>query len=334
MKLLKFNTLLISLLASAAAFTAQAQLKLPKSHTNQHNSLIANQRPSVNPFKIENNDLLLNQIKAREAAIDNEVFNSFWNSESVNPYGTAVTIPDHHDIDVSEFVSPCPGHITSNYGYRSRFGRMHYGTDLKLQVGDTVRAAFSGKIRLTKYEGRGYGYYVVMRHENGLETVYGHLSRFLVKPNQYVKAGDPIALGGNTGRSTGPHLHFECRYLGIPINPAAIIDFENQVPHKDIFAFDKRTYGKSQKYAPAKKRKPKPQHHANAEPNEPANNPGPKRTLRPPPLTRTPWPPQATPEVSDHPELPALQILIVSSFLANLQIFCNFATKPETLMFI
>ena len=83
MKLLKFNTLLISLLASAAAFTAQAQLKLPKSHTNQHNSLIANQRPSVNPFKIENNDLLLNQIKAREAAIDNEIFNSFWNSESV-----------------------------------------------------------------------------------------------------------------------------------------------------------------------------------------------------------------------------------------------------------
>lgn len=255
MKLLKLNTLLIALIASAAAFTAQAQLKLPKSHTNQHNTLIANQRPSVNPFKIENNDLLLNQIKAREAAaMDSEIFTAFWNSEHVNPYGTAITIPDHKDIDVSEFVSPCPGHITSNYGYRSRFGRMHYGTDLKLQVGDTVRAAFSGKIRLTKYEGRGYGYYVVMRHENGLETVYGHLSRFLVKPNQYVKAGDPIALGGNTGRSTGAHLHFECRYLGIPINPAAIIDFENQVPHKDIFAFDKRTYGKSQKYAPAKKR--------------------------------------------------------------------------------
>lgn len=178
MKLLKLNTLLISLLVSAAAFSAQAQLKLPASHTRQHNSLIANQRPSVNPFKIENNDMLLNQIKAREAAMDNEIFNSFWNSEHVNPYGTAVTIPDHHNIDVSEYVSPCPGYITSNYGYRSRFGRMHYGTDLKLQVGDTVRAAFSGKIRLTKYEGRGYGYYVVMRHPNGLETVYGHLSRF------------------------------------------------------------------------------------------------------------------------------------------------------------
>ena len=257
MKFPKLNTLLVTLLASIAVFPAQAQLKLPASHTRQHNSLIANQKPSVNPFKIENNDILLNQVKAREAAIDNEIFNSYWNSDRVNPYGNAVTIPEHHNIDVSESHSPCPGQITSNYGYRSRFGRMHYGTDLKLQVGDTVRAAFSGKVRLTKYEGRGYGYYVVVRHDNGLETVYGHLSRFLVKPNQYVKAGEPIALGGNTGRSTGAHLHFETRYLGIPINPAAIIDFENQVPHKDVFAFDKRTYGKSQKYAPAKKKSKK-----------------------------------------------------------------------------
>lgn len=255
MKFIKLNTLLTALLISAAAVTAQAQLKLPASHTSQHNSLIANQKPSVNPFKIENNDLLLNQIKEREAAINNEIYSSFWTSDRVNPYGTAVTIPDHKDIDVSEYTTPTPGHITSNYGYRSRFGRMHYGIDLKLQVGDTVRAAFSGKVRLTKYEGRGYGYYVVVRHDNGLETVYGHLSRFLVKPDQFVKAGEPIALGGNTGRSTGAHLHFETRYLGIPINPAAIIDFENGVPHKDLFAFDKRTYGKSQKYTPAKRKK-------------------------------------------------------------------------------
>ena len=142
--------------------------------------------------------------------------------------------------------------MTSNYGYRPRFRRVHKGIDLNLAVGDTVRAAFSGKVRLTKYERKGYGYYVVLRHENGMETVYGHLSRFLVKPDQYVRAGEPIALGGNTGRSTGPHLHFETRYLGIAINPAAIIDFENKVPPKDIFAFDKRTYGKSQNYAPAK----------------------------------------------------------------------------------
>lgn len=131
---------------------------------------------------------------------------------------------------------------------------MHRGIDLHLRVGDTVRAAFTGKVRLTKFQRKGYGYYVVIRHENGLETVYGHLSKFLVKPNQTVKAGDPIALGGNTGKSTGPHLHFETRYLGLAINPAAIIDFENRVPHKDIFTFDKSTYEKSQKYGPTKKR--------------------------------------------------------------------------------
>ncbi|MCM1077535.1 MAG: M23 family metallopeptidase [Bacteroides sp.] len=257
MKFFKLNILLAALLTSAATLTAQAQLKLPASHTRQHNALIANQKPSVNPFKIENNDLLLNQIKEREATFNNEIFATFWESERVNPYGTAVTIPEHQNIDVSEYNTPTPGHITSNYGYRSRFGRMHYGIDLKLQVGDTVRAAFSGKVRLTKYERRGYGFYVVIRHENGLETVYGHLSRFLVKPDQYVKAGDPIALGGNTGRSTGAHLHFETRFLGIPINPAAIIDFENGVPHKDIFAFDKRTYGKSQSYTKSKIKKRK-----------------------------------------------------------------------------
>ena len=120
---------------------------------------------------------------------------------------------------------PCDGYVTSPYGYRRRFRRMHKGIDLKVQTGDTVYAAFNGKVRLTKYERRGYGYYVVIRHENELETVYGHLSKFLVEPDQYVKAGDPIALGGNTGRSFGSHLHFETRFMGYAINPSAIFDF-------------------------------------------------------------------------------------------------------------
>lgn len=232
---------------------AQRRLPLPQAHDTQHSSLIARQTPSANPFKIENNTLLSDQVKAREqASMDSEEFEAFWNSERVNPYDASI-VPDHADIDVSEYHTPTPGHITSNYGYRPRFGRNHYGIDLKLQVGDTVRAAFSGKVRLTKYDGRGYGYYVVVRHPNGMETVYGHLSRFLVKPDQTVKAGDPIALGGNTGRSTGAHLHFETRYKGVPINPAAIIDFENGVPHKDIFAFDKRSHSKSVNYSPRKR---------------------------------------------------------------------------------
>ena len=134
---------------------------------------------------------------------------------------------------------------------------MHKGIDLKVQIGDTIRAAFDGKVRLTRNQGRrkGYGLYVIVRHSNGLETVYGHLSKFLVSPDQYVKAGDPIALGGNTGRSTGPHLHFETRYMGYAINPAAIFDFENKTTHTDEFTFNKSSYKDARDYSPAKKRK-------------------------------------------------------------------------------
>ncbi len=127
---------------------------------------------------------------------------------------------------------------------------MHKGVDLKVNIGDTIRAAFDGRVRLTKFERRGYGYYVVVRHTNDLETVYGHLSKFLVEPDQYVKAGDPIALGGNTGRSTGPHLHFETRYMGYAINPCAIFDFANQTTHTDIYTFDKSTYQKPRNFSP------------------------------------------------------------------------------------
>ena len=110
---------------------------------------------------------------------------------------------------------PCDSRmVTSHYGYRRSFRRQHYGTDIKVFVGDTIRAAFSGKVRVVAFERAGYGNYVIIRHANGLETVYDHMSRHLCKPNQIVRAGDVIGLGGNTGRSTGSHLHFETRFLG------------------------------------------------------------------------------------------------------------------------
>lgn len=146
---------------------------------------------------------------------------------------------------------PCPGKVTSNYGYRAKFGRMHKGIDLHIRSNDTIYAAFDGKVRLTNYEAKGYGNYVILRHPNGLETVYGHLNKFLVKPDQVVKAGQPIALGGSTGRSTGPHLHFETRYMGYAINPSAIFDFANQTTHTDTYTFDKRTYTQARNFAPA-----------------------------------------------------------------------------------
>jgi len=113
--------------------------------------------------------------------------------------------------------------VTSPYGWR-RY-RMHKGTDIKVQVGDSIRAAWDGQVRIVGWDPRGYGYYVVIRHDNGLETIYGHLSRPISDEYERVKAGDVVGLGGNTGRSTGSHLHFEIRYLGEAMNPANFIDF-------------------------------------------------------------------------------------------------------------
>ena len=125
--------------------------------------------------------------------------------------------------------------ITSPFGPRWR--RMHNGLDLKVEIGDTIRAAFDGKVRIVKYEARGYGKYIVIRHANGLETIYGHLSKQLVDPDQIVKAGEVIGLGGNTGHSTGSHLHFETRFLGIAINPALMFNFPMQDVVADTYTF-------------------------------------------------------------------------------------------------
>ena len=170
-----------------------------------------------------------------------ELYGSNWENRWVDPFRGAakVNFPDSFAIDCSSFVYPIAidsmARITSKYGARRR--RMHKGIDLKVLKGDTIRAAFNGKVRIKAFERRGYGYYVVLRHPNGLETIYGHLSKILVEENQIVRAGETIGLGGNTGLSTGSHLRFETRFLGQAINPAEIIDFENGVPHQDTYVF-------------------------------------------------------------------------------------------------
>ena len=179
-----------------------------------------------------------------------DIYDESWNTEYVKAYKD-ITVPDSFRINVSEFVLPISGvqRVTSPYGPRRR--SFHYGTDLKLQIGDTVHAAFDGKIRVKRYERRGYGYYLVLRHPNGLETVYGHLSEFLVEQDEWVKAGQAIGLGGTTGRSTGPHLHFEFRFLGTAINPAEIIDFQEWAIKDDEYLFVKAKSGNSY-YSPSK----------------------------------------------------------------------------------
>lgn len=229
---------------------ASAQYRLPASHNSQHNQLIADQRPvgvDIKSTKIPNQ--VAAEVRNREALYDNELFNYNFSAQTVNAY-SGMEVPATRNIDVTGYVPPVRGQLTSPYGWRARFGRMHRGVDLNLRTGDSVVSAFEGKVRIVKYEAGGYGHYVVIRHPNGLETVYGHLSRTLVRPGQLVRAGQLIGKGGSTGRSTGPHLHFETRFMGLAVNPEAIIDFTNHVTHKDVFTFDKRTYERSQSYGP------------------------------------------------------------------------------------
>lgn len=153
----------------------------------------------------------------------------------------APQVPDSFRIDLRHFCMPTPSRVvTSNFG--SRWGRQHKGLDIKVYIGDTIRAAFSGKVRVVKYEGGGYGKYIVIRHNNGLETIYGHLSKQLVAEDQTVRAGEPIGLGGNTGRSTGSHLHFETRLCGVALNPALMFDFRNQDVVSDFYVYIKSNY--------------------------------------------------------------------------------------------
>lgn len=174
-------------------------------------------------------------------------------TQFVNPFAgkTNVEIPANYDIDCRDFAYPLDDvrRVNSHYGYRRRFGRMHYGVDLQLHVGDTVRSCFDGRVRIVDYERRGYGKYIVIRHPNGFETVYGHLSKQNVKEGDIVRAGDPIGLGGNTGRSTGPHLHLEMRFMGIAVDPTQVIDFSCGLPRNEVYAFSSKSHKGSSRVA-------------------------------------------------------------------------------------
>lgn len=200
--------------------------------------LLARQAPIDKKLKAIDSVALIRQIHKEMAAYPAYSLYPNWDNKRVHAFGNTVVIPDTFRIDMTGFCMPTTNtKITSKFGPRRR--RMHNGLDVKVYIGDTIRAAFSGKVRMVKYERRGYGQYVVIRHENGLETIYGHLSKQLVKEDQYVEAGEVIGLGGNTGRSTGSHLHFETRFLGQAINPALLFDFEKQDIVADSYLFKK-----------------------------------------------------------------------------------------------
>lgn len=166
---------------------------------------------------------------------------SIWDSKNINPYR----------IDASKFKDTVAFNLydsTSGFNYSmplvkcastSKFGgrwsRWHYGIDLGLDMGDPILAAFDGIVRISHYDPSGYGNYVLLRHYNGLETLYGHMTKAQVEIGQLVKSGDVIGLGGNTGKSTGPHLHFEVRFEGNAIDPENLYDFENNVLRSRVF---------------------------------------------------------------------------------------------------
>ena len=184
--------------------------------------------------------ILLNQLLESEAIAASpatQLYND-WSNEYVH---RQTTLPDSFLIDLRDFCMPSPSRlITSNFG--ARWGCQHKGLDIKLNTGDTIVAAFPGKVRIVRYEAKGYGKYVVIRHPNGLETIYGHMSKQLVTENQEVRAGEPIGLGGSTGRSTGSHLPFETRLCGTALTPALMFDFYNQDVVGDYYMFRKATY--------------------------------------------------------------------------------------------
>ena len=164
-----------------------------------------------------------------------------WNIESIHAYRDVKVsdLPEEVDLllvdSAHHFVAPYVGRRSSTFKFRK--GRAHNGVDLPLRVGDTIRSPFDGVVRYVgggKATG-GYGNLVVIRHPNGLETYYGHLSKALVKPGEVVKAGELIAYGGNTGRSTGAHLHFETRYHGQSFDPERLFDFSTgELRQKEI----------------------------------------------------------------------------------------------------
>ena len=175
-----------------------------------------------------------------------DVFDECWTSEGTDPYKVPQSeLPAQWSIwcvdSLSQYHCPYQGDIHPRGKFGVRRGRRHQGVDIPLKSGEPVYAAFTGKVRMSKYFG-AYGNMVIIRHENGIETCYAHLSKRLVGQDQWVNAGDVIGYGGSTGRSTGPHLHFETRYKGYAFDPQWLIDFKTGVLRHRLFVLKKKYF--------------------------------------------------------------------------------------------
>ncbi len=220
---------------------------LPKSKSSNYEGTFSLKQYTLDLAKREQNEYILATIVEEieeELDIYTEIPEEYdiWSNTTIDPYNANLSnIKDTIRIDVSSYNSPGYKYVTSEFGPRR--GRLHAGIDLKVYTGDTIYCAFEkGIVRIKRYNRRGYGNYVVIRHDNGLETLYGHMSKVLVKEGDKLNAGDPIGLGGSTGRSSGSHLHFELRYLGKPINPRDALDFNSHTVHNKTLVLTKDNF--------------------------------------------------------------------------------------------
>ena len=265
MKPLRVLTLILILLpavlrAQADSLSVADTLRAPDGFTTRPGEFRQGLGASVDTLDIGDGSLLLvlkddhtwYYIQNFARLEQEDVFANDWIPDSTNPYRTPLdSLPLRSSIclvdSTSRFVCPNQTKVFSRFGYRH--GRRHQGVDLPLKTGTPVVAAFDGRVRVSTYN-KGYGNLVVIRHANGLETYYGHLSKREVEVGDWVRAGDQIGLGGSTGRSTGPHLHFETRFKGFAFDPEWIADYEKGQLRANVFVLKRSYLDASSHYVP------------------------------------------------------------------------------------
>lgn len=196
------------------------------------------------------NDNTWHYVKTDSYLAKDKVFTEYWDTKEVNPYKMPLdSLEEVWSLwlvdSLGSYHAPTTGRVSSKFGIRN--GRRHQGVDLALNVGTPLHCVFDGKVRFAGPKG-GYGNLVVVRHNNGLETFYGHMSRIDVEVGAIVHAGDVLGTSGNTGHSTGPHLHFETRYMGLAMDPQRIIDFSTGYLSHRMMVLKRRYFNDASRY--------------------------------------------------------------------------------------
>ena len=198
------------------------------------------------------NDNTWRYVRTKPSKKDEQLFKEYWNTGVTHVYYgvSAESLPESTAIELVDSLGSChypyKGWISSPYGPRG--GRGHQGVDLPLKTGDPVYACFDGKVRYSNFSSSGYGNLIIIRHNNGLETYYAHLSERDVQPGDWVVAGQQVGKGGSTGRSSGPHLHFEVRYKGQTFDPERLFNFKTGELRRSELLLKRRHFSIYAKY--------------------------------------------------------------------------------------